>query len=345
MYDLYDRILGCLTGAGMGDALGAGTEAMSYAEILECYKGRVTEFKDSTFSKISVGNRAGEITDDTSQMYEMVKAIIKNNGELTPQAAGEGLLAWSENWPRFFPRCAGPTTKQIIELVKQGMDPTSAAKEGRTYSMGTTNGAIMRIAGAGCSNPGDVEKAIKTGIAMTACSHGTQIAYSAAGCISAAIAKAMEENSDVNSVIKAAIYGAKKGEEIGLKEARIAAGPRVLPKVLKAIELAYAADNQEEAEKLINDEMNSDSAAIVPTCAMAIGLFVANDGDFKNTLISCVNIGGDTDTLGCVAGGIVGAMCGYSQIPNDWKEIFENANPDLDLKWAAKELVRIIEGK
>lgn len=41
MYSLYDRVLGCLVTAGMGDGIGAPTEAMSRQEILEKY-GRIT---------------------------------------------------------------------------------------------------------------------------------------------------------------------------------------------------------------------------------------------------------------------------------------------------------------
>ncbi|MBR3228056.1 MAG: ADP-ribosylglycohydrolase family protein [Erysipelotrichaceae bacterium] len=345
MYDLYDRVLGCFTVSGMGDAFGAATEAMSMEEIHEIFGGRVTTFVRSEMNKLSAENKPGEITDDTSQMVEMIKAIIKNNGELTPETAGEGLLSWSENWPNYYPRCAGPTTRVIIDLVKQGKSPVEVAKEGRMYYQGTTNGAIMRIAGAGAIHPGDWDGAIKTGIAMTACSHGTQIAYSAAGCISAAIAEAMKEGSDVHSVLKAAIYGCKKGEEIGLKEARHAAGARVLPKVLKAIEIAYEADNPIEAEKMLNDEMGIDSAAICQSCAIAIGLFAANDGDPIGTITSCANIGGDTDTIGCVAGAVAGAFAGYKAIPEDLLNTFEKANPDLHLNELAKDFVRIIENR
>ena len=37
IYDLHDRILGCLVTAGMGDALGVPSEAYSRAEILQEY--------------------------------------------------------------------------------------------------------------------------------------------------------------------------------------------------------------------------------------------------------------------------------------------------------------------
>ena len=148
MYSLYDRVLGCLVTAGMGDGIGAPTEAMSRQEILEKY-GRITGFVDGSTNLVAWGNRTAEITDDTSQMYEMVKAVIRCGGELTAQEAGQALVRWSENYPRYFPRNAGPTTRNVIERLKAGEDPCAVGRTGGRYELGTSNGAIMRIAGAG----------------------------------------------------------------------------------------------------------------------------------------------------------------------------------------------------
>ena len=345
MYSLKDRILGCLTTAGMGDGIGAPSEAMSYKEIQEKYGGRIETFLDGSTNLVAWGNALGEITDDASQMFEMVKAIIKTGGDLTPQAAGQALIAWSENWPRYYPRNAGPTTRTVIDRLKNGEDPRVVGRSGGRYELGTSNGAIMRIAGAGLCHPGDLEGAVRTAIIMTECSHGTQIAFSAACAISCGIAQALTLNSDVHTILKACIYGAKRGEEIGLQEARIAPGARVLPKILKAIELAYAADSMEQAERMLNDEMGTDSSAIAQACAIAIGLFAAADGDCTKTILGGANIGGDTDTLACIAGMLAGAYRGYHSLPKEWCEIFRQANPALDLEWAADRLVEIIHKK
>ena len=344
MYSLYDRVLGCLATAGMGDGIGAPTEVMSRQEILEKY-GRITGFVDGSTNLVAWGNRTAEITDDTSQMYEMVKAVIRCGGELTAQEAGQALVRWSENYPRYFPRNAGPTTRNVIERLKAGEDPCAVGRTGGRYELGTSNGAIMRIAGAGLCSPGDLEGAIKTAVAMTECSHATQIAFSAACAIACGIAQAMTSRCDVHSVVKACVYGAKRGEEIGLQKARIAAGARVLPKILRAVELAYLADGPEEAEVLLNDELGTDSSAIAQTCALAIGLFVAADGDSAGSILGGANIGGDTDTIACISGMLAGARNGYSALPEAWRALFRQANPDLDLCGAAGEMVRLIEKK
>ena len=117
---LYDRILGCLVTAGMGDAIGAPSEAMSRAEILEKFGGPIDTFLDGGENAYAYGNLVGEVTDDASQMYEMAKAVIACGGKLTVEAAAQALVTWSERYPKYFPRNAGPTTSYVINEIKAG---------------------------------------------------------------------------------------------------------------------------------------------------------------------------------------------------------------------------------
>ena len=57
-------------------------------------------------------------------------------------------------------------------------------------------------------------------------------AYAAACAIACGIAEGITEHASVYSILKACIYGAKRGEEIGLREARHASGARMLPKTV-----------------------------------------------------------------------------------------------------------------
>ena len=40
--------------------------------------------------------------------------------------------------------------------------------------------------------------------------------------------------------------------------------------------------------------------------------------NFKECVLKAVNLGGDTDTTGCVAGGLAGVAYGMKSIPDDW---------------------------
>jgi len=43
-----------------------------------------------------------------------------------------------------------------------------------------------------------------------------------------------------------------------------------------------------------------------------------NTQSFSACVLKAVNLGGDTDTTGCVAGGLAGVYYGIETIPNDW---------------------------
>lgn len=47
---------------------------------------------------------------------------------------------------------------------------------------------------------------------------------------------------------------------------------------------------------------------------------ILNNHDFEASIISAINLRGDSDTVGAVTGAIAGAMYGYSAIPDRWLE-------------------------
>jgi ADP-ribosyl-[dinitrogen reductase] hydrolase len=45
---------------------------------------------------------------------------------------------------------------------------------------------------------------------------------------------------------------------------------------------------------------------------------VLHEPDFSRAVLAAVNLGGDTDTTGCVVGGLAGAIHGIAAIPEEW---------------------------
>jgi ADP-ribosylglycohydrolase len=60
------------------------------------------------------------------------------------------------------------------------------------------------------------------------------------------------------------------------------------------------------------------SGYVIHTLTASIWCLLAS-GSFEETVLKAVNLGGDTDTTGCVAGGLAGAFYGTASIPHDWK--------------------------
>jgi ADP-ribosylglycohydrolase len=328
----------------MGDALGAPSEAMSRTEIMEKFGGRIETFVDGSDNQYALGNRVAEITDDTTQMYEMAKAMIKCGGELTVQDAADALIAWSKGYPRFYPASAGPTTRLVIEELTAGKDPfrVGTAFGTYTYARGTTNGAAMRIAAAGLVDPGNWQKAMEKAIIMTTPSHATQHAYAGAAAIACGIAEALRPVSNPLAMVKACVWGAKQAEKRGLETVRRAPGPSVAPMILRAVEAALDSDSMPEAEEKIERQVGND-VSIQSSVAVAVGLFVAAEGDPVKTIIGGANIGGDTDTLACIAGMLSGAYSGFSALPKDWWEQFKEVNSTMDFEAVGKQLAAIAQ--
>jgi ADP-ribosylglycohydrolase len=53
---------------------------------------------------------------------------------------------------------------------------------------------------------------------------------------------------------------------------------------------------------------------------------VLHEGDFRKTIIDGVNSGRDTDSIGVMAGAILGAMQGSRHITDDEKNLLSNKN-------------------
>lgn len=339
---LYDKVLGCLTGAAIGDAMGAPTEGLSKEEVEAIYGGRITYYEHEKDNKYCYGNTLGEITDDASQMYEMAKAVADCGGNLTVEATAEALVRWSESYPKYYPRNAGATTSRVIADLKDGKDPVALGKIGGYVGRGTTNGAAMRIAAAGLTAPGDLEKAVRNAVVMCTPSHGTQHAFSGACAIACGISEALTEDATTVSIVKACVYGARRGEEIGNQKGRRAEGIRVLNNIGTALREAMLAENMEDAEDRLDAWVGADGS-IQASIGLCLGLFLASDGGVEDTILSCANVGGDSDTNACIAGSLVGAFRGYKAFPESWVSQMRSANPALDLESVAKRLTEICE--
>jgi ADP-ribosylglycohydrolase len=70
-------------------------------------------------------------------------------------------------------------------------------------------------------------------------------------------------------------------------------------------------------EKAPEREIGS-SGYVIDTLTASIWCLLTS-GSFEETVLKAVNPGSDTDTTGCVAGGLAGALYGLKSIPAEWK--------------------------
>lgn len=336
---LEDRIHASLAAAVIGDALGAPTEQRSMREIRRLWGGRVESFReppaDSPYAK---GRKPAQITDDSSQMLMLAEAFIAGGGAVTARSVADMVLAWSRN-PDYFPHFAGPSTRRAIEALSRGADPETVGAEGRETTMGTSNGGAMRVAPAGLVHPGDVRAAVEAAAITCRPSHFTNIGVAGAGAIAAAVAVALADDATVVDVVRAARSGARLGAEIGARDGRDAAGASVLARIDLAVEIAITSEDIDDAAVRIADRVGTGlhAAEAVPA---AIGFVVAAGGDPWHTVVAAANAGDDSDTVGCMAGAIAGALSGLAHVPPDAYAQVVEAN-ELDLASLASRLAAV----
>jgi hypothetical protein len=65
---------------------------------------------------------------------------------------------------------------------------------------------------------------------------------------------------------------------------------------------------------------------------LAFASFVFGQGDFVDSMIACVNLGRDADSIAATTGRLAGALVGLSGMPSDWVETLQTTNiREMDL--------------
>lgn len=338
MYDLYDRVLGCLIGAAAGDAMGAATEARTTEQIIRYFGHRVTDFEVTPMDTFAHGNRKGQVTDDFSSAYMIAKHIIAHDGRITEDIVKDAIIDWSEH-PAFFDRFAGPTTRMAVRRFRGEEIPESDSVILRPRQ--ATNGAAMKISPIGLFNPGDQDRAIADSATVTMVTHDNYPAVSGGAAIAAAVAEAVTPGADLYSVIREGLYGAAEGERIGRMTGRDVASPSVIRRIEMAVDIGLGAGDADRKVREIADRigMGLHVAEAVPS---AFGIFAANSGDAMQTIISAVNAGYDTDTVATIAGAMAGALSGSRVFPEHFLPVIDEIN-GFDLAGMARDIIRISE--
>ncbi len=80
---------------------------------------------------------------------------------------------------------------------------------------------------------------------------------------------------------------------------------------------------------LKREEITSD-AYVVNSLEAALWCFLKEE-DFSKTILTAVNLGGDTDTIAAISGCIAGLYYGADLIPNEWLDVLARKNEIIEL--------------
>lgn len=96
MASTENRILGCLYGQAIGDAMGMPSELWTKNKVVD-YFGWIDDFLPGPEENIAANEfSAGEFTDDTSQCVALMDAVIEANGKLEPLLIAKHIMIWQK---------------------------------------------------------------------------------------------------------------------------------------------------------------------------------------------------------------------------------------------------------
>lgn len=84
------------------------------------------------------------------------------------------------------------------------------------------------------------------------------------------------------------------------------------------------------AEELVDP--NGVTGFVLDTVPAVVAVVLTHPDDLRSALTLAIRLGGDTDTVGAIVGGVVGAHVGHGGLPSDWLEGYG------DLAWTTERL-------
>jgi ADP-ribosylglycohydrolase len=331
-----DRIVGCLLGGAVGDALGAGIEFLSIEEIRDRFGS------DGVTGMTEAYGRVGAITDDTQMTMFTAEGIIRTyvRGWSRGLAAFENVVdhayaRWlltqsirSRRWSQFWEQPDTPSedgwligVKALHERRAPGTTCLSALGEGDYGSIehplndSKGCGGVMRMAPAGLFTLGPIAfdeaafaSPMTVGCELAALTHGHPSGYLAAGALATMVHAIAWHDQPADEALDTAerLLLAKQGAS------------EVLSALRQARELAS------EGPEPSYDVVQRLGAGWVAEEALAIAVYCSLIAhDFSAGVLLAVNHSGDSDSTGAIAGNILGAIHGKDGIPSLWLQELE----------------------
>ena len=333
----FARAYGALAGLALGDALGMPTQAMSPAQIRAVY-GRITGLVDGDASQpYAPGMPAGSVTDDTEQALLIASLLVRGRGSSSGRVAlgavefAHALLAWEDSMIRRGSLdLLGPSTKAALERVRAGEDPLTVGGEG------TTNGAAMRVTPIGIAMPTADPEAFADSV-WSSCqvTHATRQGFQSAALVAAAVSMGIDTARSTSPNLRGLLWKAVTYVDSLPERGAWTPDPDVVAATRRAMQLA-ANPASSSLECLV--EQVGTSVASAQAIPMAFALLARDPS--PQALLDAANLGGDTDTIGAIAGAILGAVLGVEVLPADSLSRIEEVS-HLGLPTVAGELLEL----
>ncbi len=308
-HSISDRAIGCFKGIATGDAIGKQTETLSRADVRRWYPRGISGFEGTPNTVIPryAHNskrvwRVGETTDDTERTLAVARAIIRDR-DVSHVSVGRELLTCT--------KCVHPGVRSLWEFHQAG-DPA------RTAVTHDGCGAAIRVAPVGVFyQPARLDQLVNGAREASISTHGGSLAIAAAAATAAAVSAAIDGASS-SQVRELAERAAMQAEAQWPSDGR--------PGMANAIRVVH--DDLASLPDLHADTVAARCFPNGPLTIVPLALGLATImRSATDAILLAANVGGDSDSVASIAGGILGAT--YPATVNaDWFEVVERVNGD-----------------
>lgn len=329
MDSIRTKTLHTLLGVAYGDAMGMPTENYTRENIALQF-GKVTGFMPSPDDGAAIYRKlqAGEVTDDTEHTVFVCESLLEGHGRIAAREFVQRLVNWLEHDEKS-QYVVGPSTTRAIKAIEGGMALEEAGKTG------TTNGAAMKISPIGLVRPYQKLGELVNQVAEVCLpTHNTRIAIQGA----AAIAVAVSYSFDHQSLNWDELYGLiKEAVELAGSHGLSLPGPDLMARIDYGWRLAQTANQEEFLDKLYG--FMGTGLETIETVPAALTIIRREEARLSPCVAIAANIGGDTDTIGAICGGICGSNH-FDLIPAE-QERLEEVNK-IDFEGIASRMAELI---
>ena len=286
---IYNKIVGCILGTAIGDSIGLPREGLSPARA-----ARIFGMTDITQNFIF---GYGMVSDDTEHTIMVAQSLIESGAE--PDLFAKCLSKRIKRWFLQIPAGIGWAT------LRSGIKLILGWNYNHSGVMSAGNGPAMRSAIIGVSIANDElrDQLVRISTRMT---HIDDRALEGALLV-ARWASLASRNCDSKLPIDML-------EDIANQTLRHPAWSDPMRMVFETVRQKMPSSAYIQRCGLEKGV----SGYIVSTIAAAAYCWLSNISDFRASITAVMQLGGDTDTVGAIVGGLAGAHLGESGVPSDW---------------------------
>lgn len=291
-----NRILqGAFFGVVVGDALGGPVESMTAQAIKEKYG----VFKEMTGGGC-LGLEPGEWTDDTRMTLDVARGILANPA-YPLEEIGHNFLRWYQSGPRDI----GTTTRESIgNYMKTGNWREASRKTAQILNKMDSNGGLMRTMPVTLGYWQEMQKIAKWSAEICLMTH---YSYDSATCC-----------IFYNLLVRLAGNGGDRRQMVS-RALELTDGFCSEMDILPSKFFWHIIRSVQKGADPVPPRGNS-----LDTLAASVQAFLNNES-FEDTLVDVINRGEDTDTAGCITGGLAGTYYGFDAIPQRWLKAIRNS--------------------